>query len=334
MNPLSLLQAVFQVLELNVSRQKYLYGGVLVSICIAAGFFWYFLILPPPTFFPSTSVNVDSGVSVRHEASELKTSQLIRSTFLFRVIFRLLPGNHGVQSGVYDFAEPVGELRMAWDLAYGVSEVPEVRITFPEGTTVRQMGAILAKKLPHIDEQKFDSLAIPNEGYLFPDTYFFRTDTTNEQVVSILKFNFEDHLGGLQETFNAFGKSEHDVVIMASLLEGEGKTLEDRRIIAGILWKRLSIGMPLQVDATFGYDYGKTGYVPTQADLKGNSAYNSYRYKGLPPTPINNPGEESLLASITPTKTSYLYYLTGSDGEMHYAKTFAEHIANQKKYFK
>ena len=92
--------------------------------------------------------------------------------------------------------------------------------------------------------------------------------------------------------------------------------------------------MRLQVDAPFAYEKQISGYVPTKADIETNTPYNTYRNKGLPPTPINNPGLESLFAATHPRTSPYLYYLTGDDGAMHYARTFEEHIHNQKKYFK
>ena len=103
-------------------------------------------------------------------------------------------------------------------------------------------------------------------------------------------------------------------------------------MVAGILWHRIALGMPLQVDAVFGYIFDKQTFSPSLADLKVDSPYNTYTHRGLPPGPISNPGLESLLAAATPTKTSYLYYLTGSDGAMHYAKTLAQHKANRVKY--
>ncbi len=327
-------KTVLLALGMHLERLGYFYAAVLAILLVMLGSFSYVFLIPPVSFTPDTTLSVTPGTSVRHEAALLKESGVIRSTFLFRVLFRLMPSTHGVQSGSYDFPKPIGELRLAWDLAHGSSEVPAVRITFPEGTTVRQMGHMLGKVIPSIDEQKFDSLAVPDEGYLFPDTYFLRPNATAAEVIALLKFNFTDHVDSLKEKFAAFGKSEHDVLIMASLLEGEGKTQADKEMIAGILWHRIAIGMPLQVDAPFGYIYGTTGYAPTAQDLGDNSAYNTYRYKGLPPTPINNPGVVSITAALTPTTSEYLYYLTGTDGKMHYARTFAEHIQNQKKYLR
>jgi UPF0755 protein len=121
---------------------------------------------------------------------------------------------------------------------------------------------------------------------------------------------------------------------MASILEREAQSPDDMRIVSGILWHRIALGMPLQVDAAFGYAHGADGYAPTVHDLTTDSPYNTYLRKGLPPTPIANPGLAALQAAVTPTSTPYLYYLTGSDGQMHYAVTFDQHKKNTAQYLK
>jgi UPF0755 protein len=327
-------QIGFLVLEMHLSRLKYFYLAFLVMLTLIVGSIWLVFFAAPAHFPVGQFITIDSGTSVSRAASNLRTTDAINSRLLFKALVRFMPGAHGVQSGKYVFDQPAGILAVAWNLTHGVSGIPTTRITFPEGTTVRQMGQALGTSIPGFDEQRFDSLALPAEGYLFPDTYFFLPDTTEVEAMDIMRANYDAHTKDLEPKFVAFGKSEREILTMASLLEGEGKTPEDKRVIAGILWHRIALGMPLQVDATFGYIYGKTGYVPTGADLKSNSAYNTYRYTGLPPTPINNPGDVSIEAAITPTKSDYLYYLTGDDGAMHYARTLAEHIANQKKYLK
>lgn len=105
-------------------------------------------------------------------------------------------------------------------------------------------------------------------------------------------------------------------------------------MVSGILWNRIERRMPLQVDAVFGYIFERATYSPSFADLKVDSPYNTYTHAGLPPGPICNPGLDALLAAARPAKTNYLYYLTGKDGLMHYAMTYAEHQANQRKYLK
>jgi UPF0755 protein len=147
-----------------------------------------------------------------------------------------------------------------------------------------------------------------------------------------MKSNFFDRIKTLDTEISNFDKPLPDIIKMASIVEEEARTFESKQIIAGILWKRLSIGMPLQVDASFKYINGKGTKDLTLTDLKIDSPYNTYVYKGLPPTPIANPGLVSIKATVTPIKTDYLYFLTDRKGVMHYAKTYSEHLANKKKY--
>jgi len=119
---------------------------------------------------------------------------------------------------------------------------------------------------------------------------------------------------------------------MASIIEKESLNGDERQIVSGILWKRISLGMPLQVDATFLYINGKASAELTKDDLNIDSPYNTYRNKGLPPGPINNPGLDAIVAALYPKDSPYLYYLHDKKGKVHYAKTFNEHVANKRKY--
>lgn len=331
---LDLLKSAFLVLSLHIARLRMFYIAGVAAAALLLGTFFLVFLLPASGFPSGTILTIEPGTSATRAAYMLKDEHVIASTFVFRVLVKLMPGEHGVLQGKYTFTKPVGVLAVAWNLTHGVSGLPTIRVTFPEGTTVRQMGSTLGDVLPNFSADRFDTIALPAEGYLFPDTYFFLPGTTEIEALDTLRANYRTHIEKYRSAIDESGKLEREILTMASLLEGEGKTLEDKRMIAGILWHRIRIGMPLQVDAAFGYIYGRTGYVPTAADLKENSAYNTYRYKGLPPTPINNPGEISIEAALTPTDSDYLYYLTGTDGKMYYAKTFAEHIQNQKKYLK
>jgi UPF0755 protein len=194
------------------------------------------------------------------------------------------------------------------------------------------MAQTIASAVPGFSATAFLRAASTSEGYLFPDTYFILPGTTPTDLVIQLRTTFAKKITLLQPQINSFSKPLADDVIMASILEREAKGMDDKRMVAGILYNRLQLGMPLQVDAAFGYAHGQDGYTPTAQDLTGDSPYNTYRLKGLTPTPIANPGLESLTAAVTPTKTDDLYYLTGKDGKMHYAKTFEQHKANIAKY--
>jgi UPF0755 protein len=150
----------------------------------------------------------------------------------------------------------------------------------------------------------------------------------------MLSDNFEKQILSVDFDKSLTSKKLDEIITMASIIEGEAVKDEDRRLITDILWRRIEIGMPLQVDTTFMYINGKSSSELTKADLKINSPYNTYVNKGLPPGPISNPGIEAINAVIFPTANKYLYYLSDKNGDMHYAETFAEHIRNKEKYLK
>ena len=152
----------------------------------------------------------------------------------------------------------------------------------------------------------------PKEGYLFPDTYFVPVTASASSTVKIMRDNFIRKIFPVMPEVEDSGKELEDIIIVASLIEGEANNQKDREIVSGILWKRLKIGMPLQVDVE----------------------KKTYEFQGLPKSPINNPGLDSIRAALHPTSTPYLYYLTGDDGNMYYSKTFDEHVAKKQKYIK
>ena len=153
-------------------------------------------------------------------------------------------------------------------------------------------------------------------------------------IIPVLKSNFDKRIATIKNEITNYKKPLADIIKLASIVEEEARTTESRKVVAGILWKRLALNMPLQVDSSFKYINGKGTAELTLADLKIDSPYNSYLYKGLPPTPIANPGLDSILATVTPTKTDYLYFLTDKEGDMHYARTYAEHLQNKELYLK
>ncbi len=172
------------------------------------------------------------------------------------------------------------------------------------------------------------------EGYLFPDTYFFLINDTPEKVVAKMNENLKNKTADLEDAIAKSKRSFHQILTMASLIEKEAANPEDRRIISGVLWKRFDQKMPLQVDAAFVYALGKNTYELTTADLKIDSPYNTYIHRGLPPTPIDNPGLDAIQAAIFPEKTPYWYYLSDKSGNIYYSKTFAEHVQKKNQYLK
>lgn len=303
-------------------------AALLVAVMMLLVAFGVVFLLPPRSFPQNEHIVVPEGASVRATASLLKEAGAIRSPLLFRLIVR----GQGVRAGSYVFTEPKGLLAVASAIARGDSGMAPVRVTFPEGITVREMADVLATQLVSFDRAAFLATTTKYEGYVFPDTYFFSPFATTEQVVTTLRETFNARLIELSDELASSPHTLEEIIIMASLLEKEAKTLEDKRMIAGILWNRLDIGMALQVDAVFGYIKGTETFHPSLVDLEIDSPYNTYRNRGLPPTPIANPGIESIRAALTPIESEYLYYLTGRDGVMRYARTFDGHRENRTRY--
>lgn len=235
-------------------------------------------------------------------------------------------------AGDYLLAHKESPLTLAWRIIRGEFGMSPVKVTIFEGLNITEIGELLSKNLMTFDLEAFKEAAKNKEGYLFPDTYFFPPTAKPDEVIDRMEANFNEKIKSLEPDIEKSGKSLKEVIVMASILEGEARGLEAQKIVSGILWKRIAIGMPLQVDATFKYINGKDSFTLSYADLKEDSPYNTYTNKGLPPGPINNPGFDAIRAAVNPTKTDYLYFLTGNDGQMYYAKTFEQHKLNKSKY--
>jgi UPF0755 protein len=306
--------------------------SILVFVCIAiVGM----VALSPPGHFPAdVKVSIEEGDSAHTVSHTLKEAGVIRHPLLFTRFLQGTGQSGALRAGTYFFSAPENMLRIATRLTQGDEGLSSVSITFPEGSTVREMSVRVQTVFPHISQEDFSTAAGPFEGYLFPDTYLFSPAATASTIVETLRETFNKKIHILEEDIAASGKSLSDIVIMASLLEKEARTSMVRRTVAGILWERIALGMPLQVDAVFGYIFGRSTYSPSFDDLRVDSPYNTYRHRGLPPGPIANPGLESLRAALNPLQTEYLYYLTDANGEMHYAKTYAGHQENQRTYLK
>jgi UPF0755 protein len=247
---------------------------------------------------------------------------------------RCFGGDTSIKAGDYYFERRVGIVHVALRLSHGAYGTKPVKITVPEGYNVYDIGILLESKLPHVNAKAFSIAAKPSEGYLFPDTYYFLPRVASTDIIDLMKDNFKAKIESIKEAIATFGRPVKDVIIMASLLEEEARTDESRRIIAGILWKRLTIGMPLQVDAAFQYVNGKNTYQLTLDDLQADSPYNTYKYKGLPAGPISNPGLAAITAAVTPVQTKYLYYLSDKKGTLHYAENFEGHQRNRELYLR
>lgn len=304
----------------------FIFFGLFLLTVLYVGF------IKAPLSFPDEHYSVvEEGASVRSVAQSLEDEGIIQSAFFFTTLVQLFGDSAGVRSGVYHFDTPLNVFQVATRLNQGMfGEDVFVRVTIPEGSTVIDIAVTLSETMPGFDIEQFTERAKEYEGYLFPDTYLFAPGTSPEAVITAMRNNFDEKIKTLSEEIDTFQKPLSDVVIMASLLEKEARQFETMQTVSGILWNRIEIDMPLQVDAVFGYIFNTQTFSPTFDQLEVDSPYNTYQYRGLPPGPIANPGLTALKAAVTPKEVPYLYYLTGSDGKMYYSETFEEHKANRR----
>ncbi len=327
---------------------------LLIGLCIVA-YAWYQHDLSPLGGTGPVRLTVEQGMTVEQVGALLAEKGLIRSPFSFKTYMKLQRAQTQVQAGTFIFRPSMSVEEIVQVLRTGKSE--EVALTIPEGWTVADIDALLAHKglaasgavldcLTRCDFSTFDflpkgtkGLALRGgrlEGYLFPETYFV------DEPQFVPKFFLERLLGTFRarviteygDEIKASGHSFHEIVTMASLVEAETRTDDERPIVAGILWKRLEAGMPLGVDATVRYILEKPTAAITQSDLETKSPYNTRKFKGLPPGPIESPGMASILAALRPQDSPYWYYLHDSKGLIHYASTNDEHNENKRRYLR
>jgi UPF0755 protein len=300
-------------------------GAVVVLCAITALFF-----VPSPNFTAS-EVTIQPGSTVSQATQNLAESDVVWHRSLVGLPLRVQ--DKTITAGRYKFSQPQSPLVISRRLAAGDFQAAQQQVVIPEGFTREEIADRLAAELnPEFSSQEFREATSNQEGYLFPDTYRIADDMTAKQIATIMRDNFNKHIDTLQPALQQFPHSQSDIIKMASLVETEAADYQTRRRVAGVLWKRLDEGMPLQADAVFAYLLDKPSRELTQKDLNNDSPYNLYTNTGLPPTPIANPGLEAIRATINPIRTDDLYYLTGDDGSFYFAETLEEHQKNKRQF--
>ncbi|MBW7960101.1 hypothetical protein B6D29_02410 [Microgenomates bacterium UTCPR1] len=275
--------------------------------------------------------------SLQKIADNLLKDDLIRSKLVFFIVVKQLGIDKKIQAGDFRLSPSMNSYQIAKNLTHGTLDV---WVTLIEGTRKEEMAQIIGKEL---DIPEVELIKLADEGYLYPDTYLLPKEASAGTVLSILKKNYKQKF--THELISKAKKNnltEEQVLILASIVEKEAKHKEDKGQVASILLKRLKNDWPLQVDATIQYALGyqtdgKTWWkkVLSYDDLKIDSPYNTYKNKGLPPTPISNPGLESIKAVVNADpSTPYWFYLSDKNGNMHYSVTAEEHENYIEKYLR
>jgi len=267
-------------------------------------------------------------------AENLNGKSLIRSPLAFKIMIQTTGRSSDIQAGEYDLSPNMNLSQILTELNKGPSEV---WVTIPEGFRREQIAQRFSKTFGLSGESQrtflneFMESSEGLEGQLFPDTYLFPKTATATKVVQTLNATYKNKAKDINVSIQT--------LTMASLVERETRTDDERTVVAGILWKRLEAGWPLQVDATLQYIVASDNCDATDfecewwpklpnKDVAGTSAFNTYKNRGLPPMPIASPGLSSIRASANPEDSEYWYYLHDAKGVIHYAGTLEEHNQN------
>lgn len=324
-------------MNINSSARKLIVGLVFVTIVFfSVKLYWDHLLTPANTTDKATrTFVVNRGESLASVADKLEGHGLIKSSLAFKQLAKTSGLAGRLQPGSFLLSPSMSAREVIEQLTVGVVDK---WVTLLEGWRIEQMAEQLNADLG-INSQEF--IKVATEGYMFPDTYLFSPKITASEISQKLYFNFDQKYSPeLKTKIRKVGLTPEQGIILASIVEREARSDEARAMVASILLKRYKIGMGLNVDATIQY---ALGYQPqeknwwkrhlTATDLKIDSPFNTYLYKGLPPTPICNPSLSSLKAvALADSLTPYLYYYHDSQGKAHYSKTLKEHNQNVADY--
>lgn len=274
---------------------------------------------------------VPKGATIRAIGNDLKEEGLIRDPVIFFLYIKKNNLDTSIQAGSYKLSPSMTLDQIIKTMQTGSIDV---WITIPEGYRSEEVAETIAQVVDTYDDSWIRALK-EHEGFLFPDTYLVPRDADVETIISIMRNNFNTKLN--EAGIDPNDQNILDIVTMASLIEREAITDDEKPLIASVISNRLNEGMGLDIDATLQYITGKSGSwweVPTGEERTIDSPYNTYRYAGLPPGPIANPGIEAIKAAVSPADTSYYYYIHDSSGKSHFATTLSEHNNNVNTYLR
>jgi UPF0755 protein len=309
---------------------------IVILIAIGGIWLWWSDGISPVDTQDKTAVNfiIKKGEGIKGISARLAQQNLIRSPTVFYILVKLNGIEKQIQAGDFRLIRSMDAETIAKELTHGMLDV---WVTTLEGWRSEEIATKLTQELD-IPEDEF--LKYSREGYMFPDTYLIPREATAAAIAQLFMDNFNKKVTPeMLSQASRIGLKSNEVIILASIVEREGRSDEDRPLIAGILLNRLKIKQSLDVDATLQYALGyqadeKVWWKKnlTNDDKKINSPFNTYMNVGLPPHPISNPGLASIRAVLNPTISNYYYYLHDVKGQAHYAETLDQHTANISKY--
>lgn len=313
---------------------KYLIPSLILAASGGAFYIGYELFSPVDVSEASRRFEIKEGQTVKQVTRELSDRGLIKSSFWFRTFVWLKGAESKFIAGNLSLPDKVNTRQLLALITKGAWR--EVKnLTIPEGWTIRDIAIYLEDNGLWQQEELTELAGLPLEGYLFPDTYQIYANAKIGDLINKMLSNFERKVTPeMRSEIERQGKDFYDILIMASIIEAEVPHEADRAVVSDIFWSRLEQGVALQSDATLKYIIGGKRPALTSEELKMDSPYNTYKYKGLPPTPIGNPGLSAIKAAIYPAKTDYFYFLSTLEGQTIFSKTLVEHNRAKALYLK
>lgn len=298
---------------------------------------------PRSSFKQIKKVEIPKGYSLKKIAHLLKQQDLIENHYIFLTLAYLKGISNKLKSGEYNLSTDMTPLEIIEKLYKG--EIVYYRITIPEGYNIKNIVNLLVKN-ELINKEKFISLtqdgeflsslgikALTLEGYLFPDTYYLSKGMKEEEIINKMIERLNNlFTEKLQKRLKEINFTIHKILTLASLIEKEVQIDSERKLVSAVFHNRLKSKMLLQSDPTVIYALEDFDGNLKKQDLSYDSPYNTYLYPGLPPTPIANPGKDSIIAALYPARVDYLYFVSKNDGEHHFSPTFKEHKEAVKKF--
>jgi len=312
---------------------------LVISVVIGSGI-WFYTVLyqsNPGSKGRAVTILILRGTSAQKIAALLKEKKIIRSPEKFLWAAKLHGARRDLKAGLYRL--PLGESNSKLVQILRKGKITEIKVSLPEGIRSQKMASIFHQKIG-VDSAAFMDLindtsfvrelgvdANSLEGYLFPNTYFFPYGVDARIVLQTLVRHFwQAYADSLKKRTQQLGWTVHEVVTLASIIEGEAKIDRERPLISAVYHNRLKRGMLLQASPTIQFLIPDGPRRLLKKDLEINSPYNTYKYSGLPPGPINNPGMKSILAALYPAPVKYLYFVARGDGSHIFTYTLQQHL--------
>jgi UPF0755 protein len=319
--------------------KKYLRIGMLIFIFSApfmVTFIYQFFKPPVEESTEKVSFKITPGMTLRTIADSLESKKLIEDAELFVFWISSLGKDRSIKAGYFEIPKNLTYTQLANYLTE--ARPKEIKITIIEGLRVEEISKVFYRTLD-IDTTSFVELTHDQrlikdlgleveslEGYLLPDTYNFYWGMKEKAIITFLVKKCQDIFDErIRARIDSMNMTEHEILTMASIIEGEVILDSERPVVASVYYNRLRKRIKLQADPTIQYIIPGSPRRLLIRDLEIDSPYNTYVYYGLPPGPINNPGKASIMAAIYPSKTNYLYFVAKGDGSHVFSKTLSEH---------